>query len=139
MKLIANQSKTTIMKKQILYIDSDVASYILVSAILNDPNIEITHCRDGLTAIKAFKQYPLFDLIITEIKVPIVNGFTILHEIRGIKPGISIIAQTASVLDNMKERCLEAGFNEFVAKPIKIDYFVRMVVKYAYTLSTFAL
>ncbi len=127
------------MKKQILYIDSDIASYILVSAILNDQNIEITHCRDGLTAIKSFKQYPLFDLVITEIKLPIVNGFTILHEIRMIKPDIPIIAQTASVLDNMKERCMEAGFNEFVAKPFEIGYFVRMVVKYVYTLNTFAL
>lgn len=130
MKSIANQSITTIMKKQILYIDSDTASYILVSAILNDPIIEITHCRDGLTAIKSFKQYPFFDLIITEIKVPIVNGFTILHEIRRIKPDIPIIAQTASVLDNMKERCLEAGFNEFVAKPFKLSLFVSIVNKY---------
>jgi CheY-like chemotaxis protein len=127
------------MKKQILYIDSDIASYILVSAILNDPNIEITHCRDGLTAIKSFKQYPLFDLIITEIKVPVVNGFTSLHEIRRIKPDIPIIAQTASVLDNMKERCLEAGFNEFVAKPFEIGCFVRLVVKFAYAINTFAL
>jgi CheY-like chemotaxis protein len=111
------------MKKQILYIDSDIASYILISAILYDPNVEITHCRDGLIAIKSFKQYPLFDLIITEIKVPVVNGFTILHEIRMFKPDIPIIAQTASVLDNMKERCLEAGFNEFVAKPIEITQF----------------
>lgn len=38
------------MKKQILYIDNDIASYILVSAILNDPNIEITH-----TFISAFQ------------------------------------------------------------------------------------
>lgn len=127
------------MKKQILYIDSDIASYILVFAILNDPNIEIAHCKDGLTAIKSFKQYPLFDLIITEIKVPIVNGFTILNEIRRIKLGIPIIAQTASVLDNMKERCLDAGFNEFVAKPFEIENFVRMVVKYAYNLTAFAL
>lgn len=115
------------MKKQILYIDNDIASYILVSAILNDTNIEITHCRDGLTAIKSFKQYPLFDLIITEIKVPVVNGFTILHEVRRVKPGIPIIAQTASVLDKMKERCLEAGFNEFVAKPVEITRFKHIV------------
>ncbi|HEY4785720.1 MAG TPA: response regulator [Bacteroidales bacterium] len=115
------------MKKQILYIDNDIASYVLVSAILDDPNIEITHCRDGLTAIKFFKQYPLFDLIITEIKVPIVNGFTILHEIRRIKPAIPIIAQTASVLNNMKEKCLEAGFNEFLAKPIDVTQFASIV------------
>lgn len=62
------------MKKQILYIDNDIASYILVSQILNDCNIEITYCRDGLSAIKLFRLYPLFDLIITEIKLPRVSG-----------------------------------------------------------------
>jgi hypothetical protein len=115
------------MKKQILYIDNDITSYILVSEILSEHNVEITHCRDGLNAIKLFRLYPLFDLVITEMRLPLADGFTILNEIRQIKPDVPIIAQTASVLDNMEKKCLKAGFNEFIFKPIDIDYFVSVV------------
>jgi CheY-like chemotaxis protein len=59
-----------------------------------------------------------------------VNGFTILNEIRRIKPGIPIIAQTASVLDMIKERCFEAGFNEFIGKPIDIETFKSILDHY---------
>ncbi|HAM97732.1 MAG TPA: hypothetical protein DCQ26_03905 [Marinilabiliales bacterium] len=116
------------MKRQILYIDNDITSFILVSEILSEHNVEITHCRNGENAIKLFKLYPLFDLVITETKLPHADGFTILNAIRQIKPDIPIIAQTASVLDNMEKKCLEAGFNEFIFKLIDIDYFVSVVI-----------
>jgi len=66
-------------------------------------------------------------LVITETRLPHADGFTILNEIREIKPDIPIIAQTASVLDNMEKKCLEAGFNEIIFKPIDIGYFVSVV------------
>ncbi len=118
------------MDKQILYIDSDIASYILISEILRNCNVKITHCKCGTSAILLFKKYPSFDLIITEIRLPKANGFTVLNEIRRIKPDIPIIAQTASVLDNMEKRCLEAGFNEFVAKPFDLNEFTITTKKY---------
>ena len=118
------------MEKQILYIDSDMASYILISEILRNCNVKITHCKCGTSAILLFKKYPSFDLIITEIRLPKANGFTVLNEIRRIKPDIPIIAQTASVLDNMEKRCLEAGFNEFVAKPFDLNEFTITTKKY---------
>lgn len=118
------------MKKQILYIDSDIASYILISEILANCNVKITHCKCGTSAILLFKKYPSFDLVITEIKLPKANGFSVLNEIRKTKPDVPIIAQTASVLDNMEKRCLEAGFNEFVAKPIDIFSFLSITESY---------
>ena len=64
------------------------------------------------------------------IKLPKANGITILNEIRKTKPDVPIIAQTASVLDHMEKRCLEAGFNEFVAKPIDIFSFLSITESY---------
>lgn len=123
------------MKKQILYIDNDMASYILISEILRNCNVKITHCKCGTSAILLFKKYPSFDLIITEIRLPKANGFTVLNEIRRIKQNIPIIAQTANVLNNMKKKCLKVGFNEFVAKPFDLSLFVSMVNKYIHNTS----
>ena len=107
-----------------------MASYILISEILRNSNVKITHCKCGTSAILLFRKYPSFDLVITETRLPKASGFTVLNEIRRIKPDIPIIAQTASVLDNMKKRCLEAGFNEFVAKPFDLKEFTIIVKKY---------
>lgn len=123
------------MKKQILYIDSDMASYILISEILRNCNVKILHCKCGTSAILLFKKYPSFDLVITEIRLPKANGFTVLKAIRIVNPNTPVIAQTASVLDNMEKRCLEAGFNEFVAKPFDLSLFVSMVNKYIHNTS----
>jgi CheY-like chemotaxis protein len=123
------------MEKQILYIDNDMASYILISEILRNCNVKITHCKCGTSAILLFKKYPSFDLIITEIRLPKANGFTVLKAIRMVNPNIPVIAQTASVLDNMEKRCLKAGFNEFVAKPFDLSPFVSMVNKYIHNTS----
>jgi CheY-like chemotaxis protein len=118
------------MEKQILYIDSDMASYILISEILRYSNVKITHCKCGTSAILLFRKYPSFDLVITETRLPRASGFAVLNEIRRIKPDIPIIAQTASVLDNMEKRCMEAGFNEFVAKPFDLKEFIITTMKY---------
>ena len=118
------------MEKQILYIDSDMASYILISEILRNSNVKITHCKCGTSAILLFRKYPSFDLVITETRLPRASGFAVLNEIRRIKPDIPIIAQTASVLDSMEKRCLEAGFNEFVAKPFDLIEFTITAKKY---------
>ena len=123
------------MEKQILYIDSDMASYILIAEILRNSNVKITHCKCGTSAILLFRKYPSFDLVITETRLPRASGFFVLNEIRKIKPDIPIIAQTASVLDNMKKKCLEAGFNEFVGKPFDLSLFVSIVNKYIHNTS----
>ncbi|NJO91496.1 MAG: response regulator [Chloroflexia bacterium] len=97
------------MKKQILYIDSDMASYILISEILRNCNVKITHCKCGTSAILLFKKYPSFDLVITEIKLPKANGFAILKAIRRVNPNIPVFAQTASVLVEHGEKMFGGG------------------------------
>lgn len=107
-----------------------MASYILISEILKGCNVEIIHSRCGLHAINLFQKNPSFDLIITELRLPKTDGFGVLKEVRKIIPNIPVITQTASVLDNMKCNCLNAGFNEFIPKPIDISFFVSVVNMY---------
>ena len=117
------------MNTKILYIDNDIASYILVSEILEGCNVEIIHTRCGLLAIQMFKLSPI-DLIITELILPNMDGFGILREVRKNDPQVPVIAQTANVVNNMKYTCLNAGFNEYIPKPIDLKYFTSILNKY---------
>jgi CheY-like chemotaxis protein len=119
------------MNTKILYVDNDEASYFLVSELLEGSNVEIFHVRCGLRAIQIYKANPLFDLVITELKLPEIDGFGVLREMKKINPKISIIAQTATVVNNTKCICLNAGFNEYIQKPIDFREFISTVMKYS--------
>jgi two-component system, cell cycle response regulator DivK len=119
------------MNTRILYIDNDEASYFLVSELLEGFNVEIHHARCGLRAVQIFDANPSFNLVITELKLPEIDGFGVLREMRKINPKIPIIAQTATVVNNTKCICLNAGFNEYVQKPIDFREFISTVVKYS--------
>jgi two-component system, cell cycle response regulator DivK len=118
--------------KKILFVDNDMASYYLVSEILKEHDIEIIYATSGQNAIRLFRQNPFIDAIITEIKVPKLDGFGILNEIRKMNPHIPVLVQTANVCNEIEKRCLQAGFNEFISKPIDIALFADIVKKYVF-------
>ncbi len=117
-------------KKKILLVDPDLTSYLLVSEVLSEHGIATVSARCGLEAIRLFRENPHIDCLITEIRVPGLDGFGILRATRELNPSIAVIAQTAYVHDNMKQQCLKAGFNEYISKPLDLEIFVKMVRKY---------
>lgn len=117
-------------KKKILFVDPDITSYLLVTEILSEYGIETVSAKSGLEAIRLFRENPFIDCLITEIKVPGLDGFGILRATREMNPSIVAIAQTAYVHENMKQQCLIAGFNEYISKPLDLELFAKMVRKY---------
>jgi len=117
-------------KATILLIDNDIASYFLVYEILSEYNIEVVHARCGKEGLKLLMALSSIQLVITELLLPQLNGFEVLREIKRINPYMQVITQTANVMNNMKQTCLNAGFDEFIEKPINIDFFASKVLKY---------
>jgi CheY-like chemotaxis protein len=114
-------------KKKILFVDSDIASYSLFSEILAVQEIDIIHAGCGPDAIRLIREDPFIDCIVTEIWVPGVDGFGILAAARELNPSIPVIAQTACVFADMKQKCLEAGFNGYISKPVDLDLFSGLI------------
>jgi CheY-like chemotaxis protein len=117
-------------RSNVLVIDQDVVSHILVSEALTGREIEIVHAENGREAINLFKYNPFFDLVITEILLPDMDGFNVLKEIRKLNPIVPIIVQTAFTEADLKERCLNEGFNYFLEKPATVEIIVNNVEKY---------
>ncbi len=65
-----------------------------------------------------------------ETKLPGIDCFDLFAEIKNIKPNIPVIAQTAYVHENMERRCLLAGFNEFISKPVFLELFISLINKH---------
>ncbi|RDI57456.1 PAS domain-containing hybrid sensor histidine kinase/response regulator [Flavobacterium glaciei] len=108
-------------KKTILVVEDNKINMLLVKTLLKSilPGCTILEASDGKKAIKLYKKEKL-DLILMDIQMPHKNGYETTIEIKQLKKynNIPIIALTAGIMIGEKEKCLESGMDDYVAKPI---------------------
>lgn len=93
-------------------------NYILVKYILQKEGMDVLWARNGEEAVRLFRDNSNIDLVMMDIKMPVMNGLDATKEIKKIKPEIPIIAVTAYALSEDREICLSSGCDEFITKPI---------------------
>jgi CheY-like chemotaxis protein len=89
---------------------------------------------DGRKAIEAFSREP-FDLILMDVQMPVMDGFEATAEIRAKEaPGarrVRIIAMTAHAMTGDRDRCLQAGMDDYMSKPIDTAALLALVTRLA--------
>lgn len=118
-----------IQRKKILVAEDDTVNFLFIEKILNKEGAEIIWVRNGQEAITKAKQMQ-FDLIIMDIKMPVMNGFDASKIIREYDEKIPIIALTAYSQPEEHHRAIESGCNEFISKPIDMKKFLEVILKY---------
>ena len=106
-------------KLSTLIVDDNVLNLLLLKVMLQQvyPSLTIHEAADGFAALELMESvHP--DFIIMDIQMPEMDGRETTKKIRTLNYNLPIIACTASVTDGEKERCLEAGMNDYIAKPI---------------------
>jgi CheY-like chemotaxis protein len=76
---------------------------------------------DGREAVEICRNTPGIDLVLMDIQMPEMNGLTATEEIKKFNPGVPIIAQTANAINEERVRCMEAGCDDFITKPVNIN------------------
>ena len=108
-------------KKRILVVEDDLYSSELIVRILDHPNLNIHLVNNGKKAVDFIKKNQNIDLILMDIKTPIMDGFEALSEIRKMNKAIPIIAQTAFAMQGDKQKAISFGFNDYLTKPLNIE------------------
>ena len=93
-------------------------------------NLKIIHAKNGEIAVEKVKENPDIDLILMDIRMPVMNGYEATKKIREINKNIPIVAQTAFATIPEHHKVLEMGFNEFHAKPLKEEDLSNIINKY---------
>ncbi len=108
-------------RKRILCIEDNDSNMRLVSRIVEGEKHDFLRAMDGLTALSlARNERP--DLILLDINIPGLNGLELAQQLKG-DPALAmipVIATTANVLLGDRERCLEAGCDEYLPKPLDV-------------------
>lgn len=120
-------------EKKILIVEDNKINMLLAKTLVKKiiPNCILIEAKDGNEAIEEFiKTKP--DIILMDIQMPNKNGYDATYEIRKLESSekIPIIALTAGILKDEKEKCFESGMDDFLAKPIINSELENMLLKW---------
>ena len=103
--------------KTILIAEDDEFNFLYLQTILSNENFNLLKANNGKDAVQIYKSNPQIDLILMDIKMPIMNGFEATKKIKELSPDLPIIAQTACSTQNDRNKAFESGCSDFISKP----------------------
>lgn len=119
-----------IRKLKVLVAEDDLAGYNYLKILLTRAGCEVLHASDGIQTVQLVQQIPDIDLVLMDIKMPGMDGYEATRKIKQINPQIIIIAQTAHAMAGDREKVLNAGFDEYISKPIRSKILMDMIRKF---------
>ncbi len=120
-------NKTTELNKQamkkkslkILITEDEEFSIEFLSVLLHDYSKELLVAKTGIEAVEICKNNPDIDLILMDVRLPEISGYEATKRIREFNKEVFILAQTAFAQAGDREKCIAAGCNDYIPKPIK--------------------
>jgi len=107
----------------VLVVEDNMVNQKVAVALLKRLGVRVDVASDGREAVERVQSRP-YDLVLMDCQMPNMNGYDATIEIRrreGAASPVPIIAMTADVIDDSKERAFQAGMNDFVAKPVDLQ------------------
>jgi len=129
-QIVPSENNDLIRKLKILIAEDDKVSEMLIDKTLKTFGKEIIKARTGVEAIEACKKNPDIDLVMMDIRMPDMGGYDATRQIRKFNKEVVIIAQTAHGLYGDREKAIEAGCNDYIAKPINKAELLLLIQKY---------
>jgi CheY-like chemotaxis protein len=114
---------TLLAGRRILLVDDDMRNLFALSKVLRGWGLQVTLAQDGFKALNALETGQRPDLILMDIMMPGMDGYTTIRGIRDMTgfEDLPIIAVTAKAMTGDREVCLQMGANDYLSKPIDID------------------
>lgn len=109
---------------RLLLVDDDEANCIVANSFLQKMGVKkVTTATNGEEAVRIVQELP-FDIVLMDLQMPIMNGYEATQAIRtlgGIYQDLPIIALTADVVSDVREKVIKAGMNDYISKPFDPD------------------
>ncbi len=127
--------KETILKdKKILLVDDDMRNVFALSNILEENGITIIIGKSGKQALELIESDPEIDLVLMDIMMPEMDGYEAMKKIREQErfKDLPLIALTAKAMRGDRKKCIEAGANDYLPKPVDVDKLLSLLRVWLY-------
>jgi len=128
--VLTQEAQAHINNLKVLIAEDDAASEMLITIVLQPFSKEILKAGNGIEAIETCRNNPDIDLLLMDVKMPVMDGYEATRQIREFNQNIVIIAQTAYGLSGDKELAILAGCNDYISKPIGLPALRELIQKY---------
>jgi CheY-like chemotaxis protein len=118
-----HDKETVFHSKKILLVDDDARNVFALTQILKERGMEIVQAENGINALEMLDSNPDIDLVLMDIMMPEMDGYEAMRRIRtqGRFRNLPVIALTAKAMKDDKQKCIDAGANDYIAKPIEVE------------------
>lgn len=115
--------------RTVLLVDDDMRNLFALSKALRARGLNVLMAQDGLKALQQLEENPQTGLVVMDIMMPGMDGYETTGEIRKREEWkkLPIIAVTAKAMQGDRDKCLEAGANDYLAKPVDLDKLTSMM------------
>jgi HAMP domain-containing protein/CheY-like chemotaxis protein/signal transduction histidine kinase len=117
------QSDDALIGKKVLVVDDDMRNIFALTSLLERHGMDVTSCETGREAIQKVEEDEDLDMVLMDIMMPEMDGYETMRQIRQ-NPRhrrLPILALTAKAMKGDRERCLQAGASDYIAKPVNTD------------------
>lgn len=122
------QSEFDWHNRVVLITEDEEVNFFYLKTLLQKADAKVIRAKNGKEAVDIIAKHKgAIDLILMDLNMPVMDGYEAMRIIKSRHPSIPIIAQTAYTMNNDRHRCLKAGFNDYIAKPINRLALYRMV------------
>ncbi len=116
--------------KRIIVAEDDQINFVYIQEVLSQCGAHVIHAKNGIEAIEIAELENKVDMILMDIKMPMVDGLEASKYISQIRSEIPIVALTAFAMEDDKPRCLKAGCVDYLSKPIDKKELYAIIDKY---------
>ena len=129
----SSENAVKIAEYTILVAEDEEVNYLYIETVFKsipEYAIKIIHARNGQEAVDACKENSSIDLVLMDIKMPVMNGLEATTVIKSFNSSLPIIAQTAYSTDAEKQKAIDSGCSDFITKPIDRSRLVETFEKF---------
>jgi CheY-like chemotaxis protein len=124
-----HRSNEQLMGKKVLVVDDDARNIFALTTLLENHDMEVLNATNGRAAIDVIQQTPDLSAVLMDIMMPEMDGYATMREIRN-HPRyryLPILALTAKAMKGDREKCLQAGASDYIAKPVDTDQLLSLL------------
>jgi HAMP domain-containing protein/signal transduction histidine kinase/DNA-binding response OmpR family regulator len=129
-----HSSKEILRGRKVLVVDDDARNIFALTSLLENQEVEVISATNGRSAIDLVRSTPDVSLVLMDIMMPEMDGYETIRNIRQIPDfrSLPILALTAKAMKGDREKCLDAGASDYIAKPVNTDQLLSLMRVWLY-------
>jgi CheY-like chemotaxis protein len=127
-------SKEILRGRKVLVVDDDVRNIFALTSLLENHEVQVISATNGRQAIDILQKSADLSMVLMDIMMPEMDGYETMREIRSVPDfrTLPILALTAKAMKGDREKCLDAGASDYIAKPVNTDQLLSLMRVWLY-------